>query len=99
MRMLMVVKREDEDDVVPAKRAEGVSNVATHTAHGAVVNEILGRVSNPPATWSEYPTNPSAIVEMEYREYMAAKQAGETLKAKKELKDLAAACLHALNEM
>lgn len=60
------------------------------------------RMDNPPSTWASYHDNPGgmmSIVEMEYRELMEEKTEGSTSGIKKELTDLAAACIHALKKM
>lgn len=61
--------------------------------------EVRERLANPPATWRAYAGHSGAmmaIVEMEYKELMAAREGGTSKDVEKELTDLAAACLNAL---
>lgn len=70
--------------------------------HGSVMANVKARMDNPPSTWESYHDKPGgmmSIVEMEYRELMEEKTEGSTSGVKKELTDLAAACIHALKKM
>lgn len=70
--------------------------------HMAAMSNVLDRMEEPPHTWASYHDKPGgmmSIVEMEYRELMEEKTEGSTSGIKKELTDLAAACIHALKKM
>lgn len=70
--------------------------------HGSVMANVHERLENPPHTWASYHDKPGgliAIVEMEYRELMEEKAEGSHSGIKKELTDLAAACICALKKM
>lgn len=70
--------------------------------HGSVMAHVKARMDNPPSTWASYHDKPGgmmSIVEMEYRELMEEKAEGSTSGIKKELTDLAAACINALKKM
>lgn len=70
--------------------------------HQEHLTYVLDRMDNPPSTWASYHDKPGgmmSIVEMEYRELMEEKTEGSTSGIKKELTDLAAACINALKKM
>lgn len=70
--------------------------------HSSVMAHVKARMDNPPSTWASYHDKPGgmmSIVEMEYRELMEEKAEGSTSGIKKELTDLAAACINALKKM
>lgn len=64
--------------------------------------DVHERMESPPHTWKEYHGKPGgmmSIVEMEYRELMTRKGEGSVTGMKKELIDLAAACICAAEKM
>lgn len=70
--------------------------------HVAAMSDVHARMERPPHTWATYHDKPGgmmSIVEMEYRELMECKREGSHEGIKKELTDLAAACLCALTKM
>lgn len=70
--------------------------------HVSVMADVHERMENPPLTWAAYRDKPGGrmtIVEMEYQELMACKAEGSRAGIVKELEDLAAACLCALDKM
>lgn len=72
------------------------------SAHHPIVAAVHERLESPPATWGAYAGRPDAgvaIVEMEFQELVAARHSGSDHQVKKELTDLAAACIRALKEM
>lgn len=67
-----------------------------------VVEAVHARLENPPATWSAYAGHPNsvmAIIDMEHQELAYAKASGDPVAIEKELVDLAAACICALNAL
>lgn len=72
-----------------------------HKHHGAM-KEVADRMEDHPKTWDAYIDQPGgmmSIVEMEYSELMEKKADGSRAGIEKELTDLAAACICALNKM
>ncbi|HAK2374335.1 TPA: hypothetical protein H1940_004767 [Salmonella enterica] len=70
--------------------------------HVSAMAGVHERISNPPHTWEAYHDKPGgmmSIVEMEYKELMEMKEGGSRHKIEKELEDLAAACICALEKM
>lgn len=70
--------------------------------HGDIMKSIHDREKDYPHTWREHIGKPGGmieIVEMEYKELMDQKSGGTHHGIKKELTDLAAACICALKEM
>lgn len=68
----------------------------------AAISDVHERMEQPPHTWEAYHDKPGgmmSIVEMEYRELMECKKEGDRKGVKKELADLAAACICALEKM
>lgn len=60
--------------------------------------EVRERLANPPSSWRSYAGHQNevmAIIEMEYRELVQAKASGDKKSIRRELGDLAAACIHA----
>ena len=67
-----------------------------------VVASVVERMVNHPDTWNAYSTSRVDlihIVEMEYKELMQAMDKNSEEHVRKELTDLAAACVHALKSM
>lgn len=67
-----------------------------------VMADVHERMEDPPHTWAAYRDKPGGrmtIVEMEYQELMTAKAEGSKAGMIKELTDLAAACICAIEKM
>lgn len=80
------------------KYPEGEGYVAPET--DPLVATVLERMENPPVTWAAYAKHPEslmAIIAMEYQELLQARASGDEFAVTKELTDLAAACMEALN--
>lgn len=70
--------------------------------HHQAMKEVADRMEDHPKTWDAYIDQPGgmmSIVEMEYSELMEKKADGSRAGIEKELTDLAAACICALNKM
>lgn len=96
---------DDDDDIVIHHHThhhhEGKHHAMDHEHHHAV-REVMERVKDHPASWEPYIGQDGgavAIVKMEYAELMEAKSSGSKHAMRKELEDLAAACIHALKTM
>ncbi|WPJ68490.1 hypothetical protein OMDBNIEC_00004 [Salmonella phage STP-SP5] len=77
------------------------SHARSHESVSAMA-DVHERMEKPPHTWEAYHDKPGglmSIVEMEYRELMECKKEGHREGIKKELTDLAAACICALEKM
>lgn len=68
----------------------------------SAISDVHERMEDPPSTWSAYKDKPAGrmtIVEMEYAELMACKVEGSKAGMIKELTDLAAACICAIEKL
>lgn len=90
----------DDDEYEEEKHHDGISSRSHESV--SVMADVHERMEYPPHTWASYDGKPGgmmAIVEMEYRELMECKAEGHKAGIEKELTDLAAACLCALEKM
>ena len=77
-------------------------HVANRSVPVSALAAVQDRVGNPPATWGAYDGHPDAmrsIIDMEKHELVQAYASGDVHAIKKELTDLAAACVCALKAM
>ena len=66
------------------------------------IAHVMEKIDNKPQTWAAHMGKPDGmmqIVEMEYKELMEKKASGSKSDIRKELEELAAACIVALEKM
>lgn len=114
MRRYLAIRKkeddEDDEDIIVHHHthhhhhpsSDVVSERSTEHHSHPVMAEVMARMHNYPSTWEGRMSSPEghmSIVKMEYDELTAAHAMRDKHAVKKELEDLAAACICALKAM